>query len=327
MTFPTLTEYFESHFMPYWVKLKNLDPKTERSYRESLKLWVKQTPNKPIDQITKADIAEFCIGMKDYPGKKKGTTMCASSRQKHFRQLDTILKTTGPQTKHNQDGQGLLSVEPPFFPKVKVPKTRTHAVWTIDELHAMYRAAGKMIKPVVEGYSAVDFWRALLVLDFYTGLRITELINVRYSNIHNRVVQANPEVGKNKKTDPHWLPLDVIEHIERIKTSDRDIILYVPKYHRQRRTLYDDFHLLQKLASLPESRQWGFHSIRKSHGTEVKRYKAPHQRNLTLAQRSLGHSDSSITLGHYISGAMEDQEMVAVIEELPSPVPPEFRLL
>jgi len=313
--------------MPFWVKLKNLDQKTERSYRESLKLWVKKTPNKPIDQISKADIAEFCIAMKEYPGKKKGTTMCASSRQKHFRQLDTILKTTGPQTRHNPDGQGLLSYEPPFFPKVKVPKTRTHAVWSIPEIHAMYRAAGQMKLPVVDGYSAADYWRALIVLDYYSGIRITELINLRYSNIHERIIQGNPETGKNDKTDPHWLPLEVIEHIEKIRTPGRDVILYVSKYDRQRRTLYDDFHLLQKLAGLPESRWWGFHSIRKTHGTEVKRYKAPHQRNLTLAQRSLGHSNSDITLGHYISGAMEDQELVTVIEELPSPVPPEFRLL
>jgi len=182
-----------------------------------------------------------------------------------------------------------------------------------------------MTLPVVDGYNTPDYWRALLVLGYYAGLRITELINVKYSNIHNQVMQADPEVGKNKKTQPHWLPLEAIEHIERIRTPDRDVILRVPKYHRQRRTLYDDFHLLQKLAGLPESRWWGFHSIRKAHGTEVKRYKTPHQRNLNLAQKSLGHSDSSVTLGHYISGAMEDQEMIAVIEELPSPVPPEFR--
>jgi hypothetical protein len=43
---------------------------------------------------------------------------------------------------------------------------------------------------------------------------------------------------------------------------------------------------------------------------------------LAVAQQSAGHSNRAVTLGHYVSGDVQERMVAAAIDMMPSPVPP-----
>ena len=47
----TLFEFHESHFLPLWIQGRQLDAKTEASYRQSVSWWSRLTSDPPLDQI------------------------------------------------------------------------------------------------------------------------------------------------------------------------------------------------------------------------------------------------------------------------------------
>lgn len=323
MSLPTLTDYFQDVFLSVWIRSRGLDAKTESSYRESLGWWRKLTSNPPVNEITQKMVADFMTTLAAQPGKKKGTTFFASSLQKHARQLDTVLKTCGPASRHNRRGQGLVEREPPFFDSPKVPKHAPAKDWDLSEIHAQYRACASMELPKVEGVSSPDWWRCLFVVAYFTGLRIGSLVQIQFSHIHKQVLTVPPEIAKGDKGSRHWLPTIAMEHIERIRT-DRAEILHVPRYSSARRTLYDHLEQLQEFAGIEKHRRWRFHSLRKTHATILANLSSSHQEDLRIAQRSCNHSSLAITLGSYASGSMEERRVFEAVERMPSPVPPEL---
>lgn len=275
----------------------------------------------PLDQITDMTVAKFMADLAEHPGKKKGTKMFLSSIAKHARQLDTVLKTAGPRSRHNRRGQGILPSEPPFFELPRLNKDAPHKDWSIAEMRSLHAACDVMTTPSVEGVATPDWWRCLLVVGYYTGLRITALTHVRFEDIHEGWLNVPAEISKGRKGIRKWLPAIAQEHIARIKT-DRAEILHVPKMATRRRLLYDDFKKLLIAADIAPHRHWKFQSIRKTHVTILANLSSSHQDDLRTAQQSAGHSSVRITLAHYASGTQEEKRVAEAVERMPSPVPP-----
>ena len=53
----TLSEFHKSHFVPLWIQGRQLDQKTEASYRHSIAWWSRLTDDPPLDQITDHTVA------------------------------------------------------------------------------------------------------------------------------------------------------------------------------------------------------------------------------------------------------------------------------
>ena len=47
-----------------------------------------------------------------------------------------------------------------------------------------------------------------------------------------------------------------------------------------------------------------------------------HEQGLAVAQQSAGHSNRAVTVGHYVSGDVQERMVAAAIDMMPSPVPP-----
>lgn len=318
--FPTLSEFFRDTYTLLRIDQPGLDKKTRASYQESVNWWCKLTTDPPIDQITDKMIAQFMKDLATQRGKKRGTTMAINSLRKHATSLDTILKLTGPRSRQNKYGQGLLP-NPPF---VEGPRAEIEAEdknWTLDEVRRMYANAGAAAGPEIDGIPVADWWRTLIVVEWYTGLRITSLMRMEFRRIRDCYVTIPAADAKGGKGIKKYLPSLALEHIERIRTDGRSLVLGWDLWDSQRRVGYDNLRLIQAAAGIPEDRRWGFHSFRKTHSTYLSGERDEIEDGVELAQASLGHADKSLTKGVYISGSAQERRLAAAIDRMPSPLP------
>ena len=315
----TLSEFHECHFLPLWIQGRQLDVKTEASYRQSISWWSRLTSDPPMDQITDHTVASFIASLCKQPGRS--STMMMSSVAKHCCNVDTVLQMAGPRSRNNRRGQGLIG-EPPFFDAPRVDQEPPSGDWTIEELRAMYfLAADVMTVPAIDGVDPVDWWRTLICLAYYTGLRVTALMSVEYSMVDNDWINVPARLSKRRKGKRQYLHPEAIEHIDGIH-SERAIILAWPRWATTKRTAYLRFRQLQSAAEISKSRQWAFQSFRKTHLTMLAGLSLEHEQGLAVAQQSAGHSNRAVTTGHYISGDVQERMVVAAIKRMHSPVPP-----
>lgn len=315
---PTLSEFFDQRFVRVWIDGNNLDSKTRRSYYESMKLWNLYSGNPSLSDIDDLKIADFKFALAKHRGKKPGSVLQPSSIAKHCTQLDTIFKLTGPRTRSNKLGQRLL-LEPPFIDSPKVKKNPPKSVWSIDELRAMYTAADGMTKPVVEGMTTPHFWRTLIAIGWFVGLRIYELLHFSKQMIEGVWLAVANEIAKGDKGTRHYLHAEVLEHIALIDRKDGEPLLVYPKWLKSSRMLYDYLRILQASAGIAEHRRFGFHGLRKAHLTRLGTIQSPQEQALRVAQRSAGHSSIDITRDHYFSLDVHDQQTIDAINSMESP--------
>ncbi len=66
----------------------------------------------------------------------------------------------------------------PRFRKVRIPRDAPDA-WSIDELKRIVDAAGQLERPPIGGVAAGKYWRAILLVGYWTALRRGSLLKIR----------------------------------------------------------------------------------------------------------------------------------------------------
>jgi integrase len=156
----------------------------------------------------------------------------------------------------------------------------------------MYLAADVMSVPTIDGVDPADWWRTLICLAYYTGLRCSALMSVEYSMVDNEWINVPARLSKRRKGKRQYLHPEAIEHIDGIR-SERAIILAWPRWATTKRTAYLRFRQLQNAAGINKSRQWAFQSFRKTHLTMLAGLSLKHEQGLAVAQHSAGAQQSS----------------------------------
>lgn len=315
----TLTEFYNDTFLPLWIKQKKLDPKTESGYVETLKHFVDIIGDKQLRKITDLDMAKFMDKLGQRPGKKPGSTMADNSMGKHARNVATLLKAAGPRNQSNPLGQDLIKK----VPCIVIPRCRKDppkVVWTVDEIRALYDAAQQMTKPVIDGIPAWQWWQSFICVLYYAGLRVDAAMRVEFSAIEGNTIVVPGSVSKGDKGITQYLHKEAIEHIDALRRPGRTKIFGWPNWSRSKGTAYGVFNSLVKAAGIPTNRVVKkFHAIRAVHSTEVWRVTAKDRLGIQLAQQSCGHSDSRVTLQHYLAGDLQSELHAEAINKLRSP--------
>jgi integrase len=312
-----LSEFFESTYLVLRITGK-LDPKTEKSYRESVKWWVKITGDPPLDQITSLDAAKFVAELGKQKGKR-GPVMERSSVGKHCVNLNSILSIAGPSSQ-NRLGQDLIQ-RVPFFDAPRVDKDPPEEDWEVEEIRAMYSAAHVARLPKIPDVSPREWWEAFIPFEYSTGIRITASQSVEFENLRGQWLTVLGKVSKGGRGKKQWVRADVLEKVESIRRPGRTKIFGWPNWEKQRRVAYDQLRRIQAAAGIPENRRWGFQSFRKTYTTQIASGGLDPQQGLKTAQAAVGHTSLSITTGHYISGSVQDRLVAAAIDAMESPFP------
>jgi integrase len=119
---------------------------------------------------------------------------------------------------------------------------------TPEDFESIYQVCDQAKRPEVGNYSPGDWWRALIVFAYMTGWRISEMLALCWDDVSLDNGTALTRWQDNKGRRDALAPLNpvVIDHVRRVADSGRLVFLW--PHHR--RTLWEDFHTLQKAAGI-----------------------------------------------------------------------------
>lgn len=181
--------------------------------------------------------------------------------------------------------RGILNTWP-TIPLIKVPE-RVPEAWLTEEFERLLFEASKE-RVVLDGIPAGLFWRALLLVLYDTGERITSVMGLRWSGWRGSTVLFRAEHRKGQRRD-------IVRDIS-VETADAMLAIRgdrgpddpVFPWPRNRQYLWRRLGIILERAKLPAGRKDKFHRIRKTTASYFEA--AGHS-----AQRLLDHADPQTT--------------------------------
>lgn len=301
---PTLTSFYREWYLPQ--KLFEASPGTLVMYDLVLRHWQLITGDPPVTEITDETVANFRDFLLKQRGIKVDSRKSVNTVRTQMGTIQTLLDKLGPPGPKNRDGRGLIQRVPwAQRPRkeLKIPKTVS-----MEMLSRCYAAADRMTRPMVPNVGIADWWRALLVTDYNTGMRAGTLFGLRweYVDLENARIVLPARYLKSRRPQVFHLNVITVAHLQRIRGGG-DLVFPWP---HKRRNFWQDFHRLQSRAGIPEAQWFGLHAIRRTLATTL------WEVNPGAAQFALGHTGSDVTRQHYVDGG----PMVArALDALPQP--------
>lgn len=280
----TLGKFFRDTFTP--VRLRMAAECTRKLDNLIMKRWVWVTGDPPLREITPERLSlfrDFLLRL----GQRPATTGT------YLRLINSVLGMAGPAGPRRRDAVGILERIPWVAPPPADPPMPK--IVSLRYLGDCYQQADRMREPTIPNVAAADWWRALLVVAYNTGLRHRSLFAMLWEHVdvEGRRLKLPPSAVKTRK----WLILPLnqtsLEHLERIRGARRpeDFVFPWP-YHN--RTFWLRFRQLQSWAGIPEAKQFGLHTIRRTLATQLAAV------SIDAARMALGHAADTMTLQHYI---------------------------
>ncbi|HWL07137.1 MAG TPA: site-specific integrase [Planctomicrobium sp.] len=267
---------------------------TKSLMRTAAKNWEKFTGNPPIQEVTNSTVAEFRQAMID-SGKSP------SYINTTWRQIRSVLRRVGPVTDGNPWALDLFpSWRVPAMRPVQEPFKRPLRL-AMENIDRLYLASRHMKRPVRNVPNSAFWWQALIVTAYFTGLRVSDLLKIKWSDINE---QEETLFVKTQKTGMEAdLPLhpSVIGHLSRLERRTKRV------FHCDKRLFYRFMKELKTYAELDGFD--GFHDIRRTAASEAERVRSGMGKALLL------HAPSGVTEQYYLNLLPDLRDVVAKMRE------------
>lgn len=287
--------------------LSRLAASSQRAVKVALTNFERLISPGKVQAITTKTIDEFvALRLKDR-GKLPKSPISPATVNKDLRHLKRALRIA-------HEWEYLPDV--PRLKMVREPKKLPQFV-TAEHFELIYRdGCDHATRPQASGqpYSAADWWRALIVTAYFTGMRIKAILSIRRADVDFEAGQLITRHKDNKGKRDARLKLHpvVIEHLRPLAGNTR---LLVP-WDRNETLLWDEFKRIQTHVGIhvdcpeehthtPSCFLYGFHDFRRAFAT----VNAPHMKAEVL-QEMMQHKSYTTTLG-YINLTSQVEEAVA----------------
>ena len=305
----TLVEFFSAHAWPLCLQPKGDCERTRLDYLASLRLWCRLVGNPPISKIDKKTLSTFIAMLRDLPGVRRGDKLSAMTLFKHAVNILRLLQWTGPASRQNPNGTGLLQ-EPPWIvlPRREIPVPGPG--FRLDELARWLRALPQVARPMpkMNGWSPAVWWRGVILLAYNTGMRPGTLFRLRWEMIDGHVVRAPASVVKGRHGRLLWLNEAALDAIEPLRQPS-GLVFGWDNWPQAESTLKKHrIHQEQQAAirTLP------FYGFRRAFSTQCAKL------NPIAAQLMLGHEGlgTAMMIHHYIDA---EEILADTLAKLPQP--------
>jgi integrase len=221
-------------------------------------------------------------------------------------QMESIFRWAGPASKRCRHAADLFvgldrDGRPRRLPWLDGPGKveGRERIFTRAELLRWLEACRYATTPEIEDVAPADWWRALLRVIYYTGMRIGSVLAARYSWISikdgDHWLEVPAATMKAKRPEAICLTAKTMAALDSIRRPGRDVIFAWPwppcGSHRQ---LYQECERLQDLAGIPPERRFRFHAIRACAGDTL------YDLDPQMAREALCHRDVRTTEQSYV---------------------------
>jgi integrase len=270
-------------------------PRTQPLIKAALDNFERIIQPKKMDGITTSTVDTFIAKRRKEAGKKKGSFTSPATINKDLRHLKAALR-------HARKWKYLLEV--PEFIFVREPEKQPLFV-TPEHFEVIYHKAcplANLPSKCEPHYSAKEWWQALVVTAYMTGLRIHELLSIKKPDLDLSVGKFTTRWFDNKGKRDETIPLHplVVDHLRKIIGKSELVFHWAHDY----RTLWQEFGRIQRGAGIqlhcPEQHEhtpacfvYTFHDFRRAFAT----VNAPRLKPEVL-QRLMRHQSYQTTLGY-----------------------------
>jgi integrase len=266
-------------------------------YLATLKRWEELTSNPAVQDITDETLEAFKAVM-----LAAGVSpVTVNSKWRHIRAL---LRRVGPQVTGNPHGLQLID-RVPQMRKCRVPFKMPRIV-TEDDLNRFYVACSIAKFPRLAGPPPAEYWRALLVLGYFTAMRKGDLLSIRTEQIDREAGTLHFVASKTGKEA--FMPLHpcALAHINRIWGSAGELLF--PKLAAKGGDYSERWRAICEHAGI---KPFTLQVVRRTAATAAERIR--HGMGSVLCQ----HTPLNVTGFHYLNRFDELRETIL---QMPVPV-------
>lgn len=258
-------------------------------YGDCLKVWERTTNDPPIREITNETLAVFRDA-----ALKAG--LAPSTVNGVWRKLRAILRRVGPPVTGNPFGLELIDRVPAMKPcKVvwKMPRRLP-----LESLDRFYVACRTVQYPMRVGVPAPQWWQALIVLAYTTGLRKSDLLSLTFDQFDFDSMELRTSAGKTGKFDVFPLTVAAVDHVQRIRTARNRVFAGVYGVGAR---FYKLLHGIQDAAGIE---RFGLHDVRRTAASEIDRVRRG------MGAVLLQHAPRDVTGMSYVNATDELRECI-----------------
>lgn len=287
----TLRQAFDQHY-----EKADLRPTSRKLFGYILRTWERLTDDPLVEKITNGTVAAFRQAMLD-DGYDPRTIAG------YWNRIRSILRRIGPPVTGNPWGLGII-VHVPAMKPVRMVLHRPRIV-SLDDLARVYVACRHAESPRT-GVPAPDWWRALLVTAYTTGLRRCDLFALTWDQLDLQAATMDFTSRKTGKADLWPLHPSAVAHLARIRRLD-DGRVFRGMYNGGTGGLYKP---LRRILEIADVEPFGLHDLRRT-GASLIEQVAP-----GLGPEFLQHAPRGVSDVSYLN---RYDSLRAALEKLPLP--------
>ncbi|WLD10862.1 tyrosine-type recombinase/integrase [Planctellipticum variicoloris] len=262
-----------------------------RAHYEILR-WERLTENPPIEDIDNQTVERFRFEMLEHE-------YAPSTISSTWTGLRAILRLACPEQLGNPRGMGVIT-KCPYMKPVKEVRARPRRV-PLNDIGALYLSCENATYPR-PGFPPRDWWRALFVMAYFTGIRKGDLLTLKRSQIDLRESLLTFKASKTRKEDTFPLHELAVIHLERIWYPERELVF--AGMHKLATRFYSHLHDLEERAGIAGKQMFGLHDIRRTAASEVQRVRPG------MGSVFLQHVSTTVTGLYYLNEIEELEEAI-----------------
>lgn len=299
-----LVEFFHRYAWPSCMAPSGDCQRTRKEYLTTLGYWQRFTDDPPIGRITQATCQKFARLLAN-------ANFANATLRKHTRHILYLLDRTGPKTRQNPDGAGLVDSSA----WLKMPRKQRHPPrppLTLAEIHA-WMAAARHPRPTDKTMPVPPplWWRSIILFGYNTGLRISSLVQIAWEHLDgdHRIARMPPGIVKRHMGHLIYLNQWAREVLDGLPHREGPIFPWAG-WPVSDQTLHRHAALMQDGAGIRPLRFQGLRRAFSSYAARI---------NNLAAQMQMGHEGPGMQVmtHHYL-----DFEVLAeALERLPQPGP------
>jgi integrase len=250
-----LTGYVERHWKDFRKeyeekKLAGLSKNTQVIYGRALHHFENECQPNVVGRISSRTIDEYIAARRKMPGALPGSTTSVVTINIELRTLKRVL---------NVAKRWNYLKEVPAIEFLREPKSLPTFI-SAEEFTCIYHACDVATLPnkIPMAYQPSDWWRAFLLFQFMTGMRVGEPLKLLREDVDLETGQAITRSTDNKAKTEARIPLHpvLIDHLKLIP----GFTPFLFPWPQSRRTLWDEFRRIQKQAGIRKTCRKDIHT-------------------------------------------------------------------